>query len=204
MIDWLPEYAKITAVLFAIIMAHRGVSWLVEDSKDIIELTTIQAQVLSINERITEGQMIGMFLGSPSGSYRNDINKVGVEFSIGKQIFLEDLELNHAQLAYYRKDNQIPIDLKVQTDNGWNPSYMSIRILGSYIGRVNLSDGLAETLIHSIRNPPDEQSPIKEKNDHVDAGTCTDCYHKRQWKPGASLDIRRDHSEDLENSAPNS
>ena len=70
----------------------------------------VTAQVLSINENILQGQMIGAFLSSPFGNFSNDIIKVGVFFSIQNEepIFV-DLELLHSELTYYEEVDEIPL-----------------------------------------------------------------------------------------------
>jgi len=74
--------------------------------------TGVPAKVLTINEHILEGQMIGMLLGSSSGSISNDVIKVGVEMQIRGKLILADLKLSHAELAYYKDVNIIPVDVR--------------------------------------------------------------------------------------------
>ena len=78
---------------------------------------TVQAKILTINENITEGQLIGRFLGSPSGSFRNDTIKVGVSFKINGYLFLEDLRLKHAELYYYKESKEIPLTILIEYAN---------------------------------------------------------------------------------------
>jgi len=73
----------------------------------------VDAEVLSINSQILEGKLIGSLLSSPSGWIRTDINKVAVGFKLKNYLFLEDFELSHAQLAYYKDSSHIPIVAKV-------------------------------------------------------------------------------------------
>ena len=44
---------------------------------------TVSAKVLSINENILEGQLIGALLSSPSGHITNDMIKVGIAAEVG-------------------------------------------------------------------------------------------------------------------------
>jgi len=86
----------------------------------------IEAEVLSINSHILNGQLLGAFLGSSSGSFTNDVIKIGVKFEIGKYLFLEDLKLQHAELAYYKNKSTIP--LCIQCTNGFPSSCNCIKI----------------------------------------------------------------------------
>lgn len=67
---------------------------------------SIRAEVLAINDNILAGRMIGHFLGGSSGTFANDVIKVGVKFDFKGQMYLINLELNHAELVYY-KDRDI-------------------------------------------------------------------------------------------------
>ena len=80
-------------------------------TSDLIEIK-VEAEVLSINTNILRGKLIGMFLGSSSGSISNDINIVGVKFNIGNELFLEDLKVSHAILSYYSESKILPLKIK--------------------------------------------------------------------------------------------
>lgn len=71
--------------------------------------TYVDAKVISINDQITEGYMIGHFLGSSDGFISNDIIKVGVEFNLEGKLFLADLQLSHAELVYYKNSTSLPL-----------------------------------------------------------------------------------------------
>jgi len=70
-----------------------------------------KAEVLAINEKITEGKLIGNFLSSASGSFSNDVIKVSVRFHIEKKLMLRDLKLNHAELIHYRNQNFLMLEV---------------------------------------------------------------------------------------------
>ena len=72
----------------------------------------VLAKVLTINEHILEGQMIGRIFSSPDGSISNDVIKVGVEMTVRGKLILVDLKLSHAELAYYKDVNTIPVDVR--------------------------------------------------------------------------------------------
>ena len=72
----------------------------------------VDAKVLSINTNILNGELIGSLLSSPSGNISNDNIKIGVSFSIDGEIYLEDLEVQHSELAYYKDKEYIPLTLK--------------------------------------------------------------------------------------------
>ena len=41
--------------------------------------------------------------------------KIGVKFEIGMYLFLEDLKLQHAELAYYKNKNTIPLSIQCRS-----------------------------------------------------------------------------------------
>lgn len=74
----------------------------------------VEAPVLSINENITEGRLIGALLSSPDGNFSTDIIKVGVAVEVSKgTVRLYDLKLSHAELAYYRQRSSIPLSVRI-------------------------------------------------------------------------------------------
>ena len=109
----------------------------------------IDAKVLSINSGILEGKMIGQFLGSSSGWIKSDVIKVGVEIRIGGSLFLEDLKLTHALLAYHQDSQTLPLDIEVIVD----PIYQSkirIRLYGYWIKDISITKGYASDIWKSI------------------------------------------------------
>lgn len=109
---------------------------------------TVDADVLTINSEITEGKLIGHFLGSSDGWLKTDINKVGVKFIINGRLFLEDLKLSHAQLAYYKGKNTLPLKIAITSWGRAGPApELVIRLNGYYIKRTYLSFPLALNLI---------------------------------------------------------
>jgi len=76
------------------------------------------AKVLTINEHILEGQMIGSFLSSPDGWIKDDIIKVSIEITdpLNNNLILCDLKLSHAELSYYKNRSTLPIKVKYGTD----------------------------------------------------------------------------------------
>ena len=105
----------------------------------------VDAKVLSINENILSGQLIGYFLFSADGHISNDKIKVGVEFKICDVLFLEDLELQHAELAYYKGRKNLPLSLLITTKDH---DRLEIRLNGRFIKRRYLGGDLAKSLIN--------------------------------------------------------
>jgi hypothetical protein len=74
------------------------------------------AKVLSVNENIVRGKLIGDLLSSPDGKIRNDVIIVGISVdrppSLGGGKWLLDVKLKHAELAYYKNSTSIPIHVK--------------------------------------------------------------------------------------------
>ena len=81
--------------------------------------TNIEAEILSINSHILNGELWSNFLSSSSGYITNDMIKVGIKFEIGKYLFLEDLQLRHAELAYYKNSSTIPLDITCEAMRGF-------------------------------------------------------------------------------------
>lgn len=107
---------------------------------------SVEADVLSINSQLLEGRLIGQFLGSPDGYISNDVIKVGVSFTIKDTLFLRDLKLNHAELAYYKGRKTLPLDIKIR----WVDidSYkLEIRLNGRFVKSFYLSGKLGEDLV---------------------------------------------------------
>jgi len=111
----------------------------------------VEAEVLSIDSQILEGKLIGQFLGSSSGFISNDVIKVGVSFKIKDKLFLRDLELNHAELTYYKDNNILLLEIKIK---GWNvvcggTGYpIEIRLNGRIVDSFYLSKELRNKLVN--------------------------------------------------------
>lgn len=100
--------------------------------------TKVTTKVLTVNSEILEGKLIGHFLSSADGWIKSDIIKVGVSFELHGYLFLEDLKLSHAQLAYYKDKIELPLLLEVQ--KRWcNNSGVEIRLNGYYMKRRKIS-----------------------------------------------------------------
>lgn len=106
----------------------------------------VDADVLSINQEILEGKLIAHFLSGSSGWLKSDRIKVGVKFQIHNELFLEDLCLSHAQLAYYGDKKTLPLKLKIYVDRMSGSSSLEIRLGGYFIKKVYLSRKLAKRL----------------------------------------------------------
>lgn len=117
-----------------------------------VEYGKVDAEVLSVNERILEGQMIGHFLGSSDGWIKSDINKVGVKFEIAGRLFLEDLPVSHALLAFYKESKTLPLELKVCWVKATDDSKLVIRIHGYYIKKCPISKRLAKYIFREFEN----------------------------------------------------
>ena len=96
--------------------------------------TTVEAKVLSVDDHILEGYMIGHFLGGSDGKIANDVIKVGVQFTYDNQLYLVDLRLNRAQLVYYKDRTTLPIliqDRRISCDGQLN-----LYLDKAYVGHV--------------------------------------------------------------------
>ena len=105
----------------------------------------IEANVLSINCQILEGKLIGQFLGSSSGFITSDVIKVGVSFTINGQLFLRDLKLNHAQLAYYKDRSTLP--LKIEIRRSMNADVLKVGLNGIIVDKLYLRSALVKKLL---------------------------------------------------------
>jgi hypothetical protein len=106
----------------------------------------VNAEVLSINEQITEGQLIGSFLGSPDGSFTTDSIKVGVKFTLGGKLFLRDLSLNHAELSYYQDSKVLLIELKMYCTT------LKVYLHGRPVGDIRCTIALSKQLRKDIKD----------------------------------------------------
>ena len=120
------------------------------------EVINIDADVLTINSEILEGKLIGLFLSSSNGWVKSDVIKVGVKFEIGNNLFLEDLKLSHAQLAYYKSRDTLPLKVVIVYNSVNGCSRCSIRLNGYFIKYRNLSESLAKELINYLRKRKEE------------------------------------------------
>lgn len=116
------------------------------------ETIMIDAEVLTVNSEILEGKLISQFLSGSSGWLKSDVIKVGVKFEMVNQIFLEDLELSHAQLAYYKDRDTLPLTITVKV-GGIDSSFtgFEIRLCGYYIKNRRLDCGFAKKLIEHLK-----------------------------------------------------
>jgi len=73
------------------------------------EKINTNAEVLSINENILEGRLIGSFLSSSSGYISDDVIKISVKFEAFGQLFLEDLKVQRAELIYFKDTSSMPL-----------------------------------------------------------------------------------------------
>lgn len=87
-----------------------------------------EVTVLSINEHVLDGQMIGHFLGSADG-YLTEVNLVGVRVDFQSHMFLVDLKLNHAELAYFKDRNTLPIKWETDTFNSKVTGQLNERVV---------------------------------------------------------------------------
>lgn len=62
----------------------------------------VTAEILSVNDSITNGELIGSFLSIPSGKFRDDINKIGVRFILHGRAFYRDLNVLHSEISALR------------------------------------------------------------------------------------------------------
>jgi len=115
------------------------------------EIVIIDVNVLTVNSEILEGNLISHFLSGSSGKLRSDVIKIGVQFEINGNLFLEDLSLSHAQLAYYKDKNTLPLGIKICYRIIKGESRLEFRLNGYYIKRREVSGKLANDLITYYR-----------------------------------------------------
>ena len=112
-----------------------------------------EAEILSINSHILNGELISNFLSGSSGSITNDMIKIGIKLEIGKYLFLEDLEFRHAELAYYKNSNELHLDVKCCAGIGWLESgnYLKIYLNGVCKRHINLSSEVADNILNILK-----------------------------------------------------
>jgi len=89
---------------------------------------TCMAKVTSINDKITEGKLIGQFLSSPSGEFSDDVIKVGVTIKTNLGYVLVDLKLMHAEIDFYKDTNEFPV-LYWYSPYGYEDIYLHGRLV---------------------------------------------------------------------------
>jgi len=107
----------------------------------------IEAEVLTINENIFSGELIGQFLGSASGHLTNDVIKVGVKIEYGGETFLEDLSLKHAELAYFKDKKTLPITIEFF---GYD-DYFEIYLMTRRVAYVKLNTKITQKIINNLK-----------------------------------------------------
>ena len=76
------------------------------------EIFSVRAEVLTIDKGLITGKINGGFLSSSSVKFGTDLINVGVKFKIKDVLFLEDLKLTHAELAYFNGRSNIDLTIK--------------------------------------------------------------------------------------------
>ena len=101
------------------------------------------AQVLSINENVLDGRMIGQFLGSASGYITDGAVLVGIRVDFGDRMFLTDAKLNNAELVFYKDKSTLPMM--------WTINFFNGKLVGRLNGRpvvsINTSSKLSSKLL---------------------------------------------------------
>jgi hypothetical protein len=139
---------KRVVIILVVVFVIFNVSLLVYTASRCWEKTIhLEANVLSIDEHILEGNLIGRFLSSPSGSLRNDVIKVGVAFEINGHLFLKDLRLEHAELAYYREQTTIPLVVHIRLGKVDEVGFLRIYLHGRHVRTVSLTPNRAHQLL---------------------------------------------------------
>ena len=113
--------------------------------------TDIDAEVLSINSHILNGELWGSFLSSSSGSITDDIIKIGIKLEIGEYLFLEDLQLRHAELAYYKNSSTIPLKITCEAGFPSSKNCLKIYLNGNCKRNVLLTHNLAENVFKILQ-----------------------------------------------------
>jgi len=126
---------------------------------DSVSITT-EAKVLVIESKILNGKIIGTFLGSPDGSIQNDVIKVGVKITICGYLLLEDLELKHSELAYYRERKTLPLTLEIIDDIDSNK--IDIKLNGRSVGNTLITEDFVEKLIKRVREKQAQEQPTTQ------------------------------------------
>lgn len=103
----------------------------------------VDAKVLSVDQHIlhgTIGASYGLIAGSAQGEIANDVIKLGIDYTVDGNRFLEDIEVNHATCAAFANTDTIPMRLEIKSwgdtsDSGTLTEYLN----GSSVGYVNLT-----------------------------------------------------------------
>ena len=114
----------------------------------------VNAKVLTINQNILHGEMIGSMLSSADGVLDNDVIKIGLEINIGNCKVLKDIKFSHAELAYFKDNITIPLQITVKCafmDNCYlNVGLFQEGLITSNKATMVINTQLAEELVQNI------------------------------------------------------
>jgi len=104
------------------------------------------AEVLTVNENILDGKMIGQFLGGSDG-YLTSVVLVGLRVKFQDRMFLTDAKLNYAEIAHYKDRTTLPIIWTVDSFDG----ELIGRLNGRTVVFINITGELARKLFEEFK-----------------------------------------------------
>jgi len=107
----------------------------------------MDAEVLSVNENVLDGKMIGQFLGGSDGHITSGVVLVGLRVKFGERMFLTDAKLNNAELVHYGDRRNLPIKWTVD----WFNNELEGRLNGRPVVYISLSNRLTRKLFNEFK-----------------------------------------------------
>jgi hypothetical protein len=107
------------------------------------------AKVLSINNKILRGELIGNFLSSADGQIQDDAIVVGIQVEFKSKMFLIDIKLTHAEAAYYKDRDTLPMQWQVTS---FFNHIIEGRLNGRVVTEISLSPNLAKKLYNEFKH----------------------------------------------------
>lgn len=75
---------------------------------------SVEATILSVNGRILSATIgTPVLLDGLGDVIQGDVVKIGVQFTLGERVCLEDLDLTVSEVAYYKDRSALPLKIKV-------------------------------------------------------------------------------------------
>jgi len=93
----------------------------------------VEAEVLSINEHVFRGKLIGGFLSGSSGWFNDKGVIIAIRFEAEEMLILHDLEVSIAELMHYKDRKTIPIDIEYQSPNFLRSEILEVYFRGRRI-----------------------------------------------------------------------
>jgi len=106
------------------------------------------AKILSVNNKVLRGGLTGNFLSSADGQIQDDAIVVGIQVEFESKMFLIDIKLTHAEAAYYKDRDTLPMQWEVTTLLNYT---IEGRLNGRVVTKINLSTDLAKQLYNEFK-----------------------------------------------------